>query len=103
MLANSQWGLYCYRRTKAGKRMRSTLIQKFDNAPDARLLLTDWRGTGQVYIAPCDERTRITAQGKKRMTEHLKNASSFKIAPDKNWQYVPPVWNAPKILRRDKL
>ena len=100
MLAKSQWGLYTYRRTKTGKRTVATLIAKFDNAPDARELLQSWRGTGQVYIGPCDERTRITARGKTKMAEHLKNASSFKIAPDASWRYLPPAWNGPNSHAR---
>ena len=90
---NSHYGVYHYRKQK--KRTIATLLAKFDNVGDARKLLETWQGVGLVYVAPCDERAEVTPAGKKRLTEHHKNAAKFKSAPDKSWEYVGPIWNKP--------
>ena len=92
---NSHYGVYHYRKQK--KRTISTLLAKFDNASDARKLLQTWQGVGLVYVGPCDERAQITPQAKKKLTEHRKNASQFKSAPDASWQYITPQWNKASV------
>ena len=93
------WGVYSYRRQKSGKRLIATLIAKFDNAPDARKLMQDWKGSGPIYCGPCDRTAKITPAGKRRMDTHQKNIDARKTAPelDKNWQYITPTWNTPGV------
>ena len=85
------FGVFHYR--KVSKRTIATLLAKFDNVRDARKLLQTWQGVGLVYVGPCDERATITPQAKKKLTEHHKNATRFKSAPDASWQYITPQWN----------
>ena len=92
---DSHYGVYHYRKQK--KRTIATLLAKFDNVGDARKLLETWEGIGLVYVAPCNERATITPQAKKKLTEHEKNASQFKSAPDTSWEYVRPDWNKASV------
>ena len=70
--SNSHWGLFHYKRPRNSKRTVATLIQKFDNAPEARALMQQWRAKGPVYVGMVSKDATVTPQGKGMFTKHTK-------------------------------
>ena len=93
MQSANTWGVYSYKRSRKNKRTIATLVAIFDTVREARQLLADWSGYGQVYSAPCDSHAVVLAGGKKKYTQHLQNVGASQVKPDPTWQYTPPHWN----------
>lgn len=97
---NSKWAVYSYKRERKTKRTVSTMVAIFDTAPEARQLLADWSGYGQVYAAPVDEHAKVTPAGKKKYTQHAANVGVLHVTPVASWRYISRRWNGPNMDMR---